>query len=69
MKVLAIVLLVAGVLALIYGGFSYTRDTHEARVGPVSVSVTEKKQVNVPVWAGVALVVAGGGLLLSARKR
>lgn len=69
MKVLAIVLLVAGVLALIYGGFSYTRDTHEARVGPVSVSVTEKKQVNVPVWAGVALVVVGGGLLLSARKR
>ena len=59
MKVLAIVLLAAGVLALIYGGFSYSRETHDAKVGPLEVSITEKKRVNVPIWAGVALVVVG----------
>jgi hypothetical protein len=69
MKVLAIVLLAAGVLALIYGGFSYSRETHEAKLGPVEVSIAEKKQVNVPIWAGVALVVAGGGLLLIGKEK
>jgi len=69
MKVVAIVLLAVGVLALLYGGFSYSRETHDAKVGPVEVSVSEKKQVNVPVWAGVALVVAGGGLLLLRKQQ
>ena len=70
MKVLGIVLLAAGILALVYGGFSYTRETHEANVGPLSLEVKEKERVNVPLWAGVALAVAGGGLLLfgGARK-
>jgi hypothetical protein len=64
MKILGIVLLAAGIVALAYGGFSYTRETHEARVGPLEFSVTEKKRVSVPIWAGVALAVAGGALLL-----
>jgi uncharacterized membrane protein YidH (DUF202 family) len=69
MRMIAIVLLAAGVLALVYGGFSYTRQTHAAKVGPLEISVTEKQRVNVPVWAGVILVVAGGaGLLLSQKK-
>lgn len=68
MRLLAIVLLAAGVLALAYGGFSYTRQTHDAKVGPVEISVTQKQRVNVPVWAGVVLVVAGAGILLTAKK-
>lgn len=64
MKILGIVLLAAGILALAYGGFSYTRETHEANIGPLSLEVKEKDRVNVPLWAGVALAVAGGGLLL-----
>lgn len=64
MKVLGIVLLAAGILALVYGGFSYTRETHEAKLGPLEIEVSEKKRVNVPLWAGVALAVAGGALLL-----
>jgi hypothetical protein len=64
MKILAIVLLVAGALALAYGGFSYTKQTHEAKLGPIEINVTEHKQVNVPVWAGMAMVVLGGGLLV-----
>jgi len=68
MRMLAIVLLIAGALALAYGGFSYTRETHEAKLGPVEIAITEKQRVNVPVWAGVALLVVGGGLLLSGKK-
>ena len=64
MKVLGVVLLAAGILGLVYGGFSYTRETHEANLGPLSLEVKEKERVNVPLWAGVALSVAGGALLL-----
>jgi uncharacterized iron-regulated membrane protein len=62
-KILALALLVAGVLGLAYGSFSYTKKTHEANVGPLSVAVKDKETVNVPVWAGVVAVVIGGGLL------
>ena len=68
MRMMAIVLLLAGVLGLVYGGFSYTRETHEAKVGPLEISISEKQRVNVPLWAGVALVIAGGGLLLTQRR-
>ena len=69
MRLIAIVLLAAGVLALVYGGFSYTKQTHDAKLGPLEISVTEKQRVNVPVWAGVVLVVAGAGILLTGRKK
>ena len=68
MRMMAIVLLLAGVLGLVYGGFSYTRETHEAKLGPLEISISEKQRVNVPMWAGVALVIAGGGLLLVQRR-
>jgi TRAP-type C4-dicarboxylate transport system permease small subunit len=68
MRMIAIVMLAAGVLALVYGGFSYTKQTHEAKVGPLEFSLSENKRINVPMWAGVALAVAGGGLLLSGKK-
>ena len=68
MRMLGIVLLVAGALALAYGGFSYTSETHEAKLGPVEINITEKERVNVPVWAGVALLVVGGGILLTGKK-
>ena len=66
-KMLAIVLIAAGVLGLVYGGFTYTRETHEARLGPIELSIKDKETVNVPVWAGVGAIVAGVVLLL-ARK-
>jgi hypothetical protein len=67
-KIAAIVLIVVGALALGYGGFSYTSQTHTADVGPIHMSVDEKERVNVPVWAGVAAVVIGGLLLLGRRR-
>lgn len=62
-KVAAIALILAGVLGLVYGGFSYTKETHEANVGPIKLSVTDKERVNVPVWAGIGAIVIGVALL------
>ena len=68
-RIAAIALMVAGMLALAYGGFSYTKDTQEAKLGPISLTVSEKKTVNVPIWAGVAAIVVGGALLLLGSKK
>jgi drug/metabolite transporter (DMT)-like permease len=57
---IAIVLIVAGALALVYGGFSFTKDTHKAKLGPIELSVKERETVNVPVWAGIGAIVIGG---------
>jgi TRAP-type C4-dicarboxylate transport system permease small subunit len=61
-QTLALVLIVAGVLALLYGGFTYTKATHETKIGPVELSVKDKKTVNVPAWAGIGAIVVGGAL-------
>lgn len=63
-KIFGIILIVGGVLGLAYGGFSYTKDTTAAKIGPLEISVKEKEAVNVPVWAGVGAIVAGGLLLV-----
>jgi drug/metabolite transporter (DMT)-like permease len=68
-KIAAIVLILAGVLGLVYGSFSYTKETHEAKLGPIEMSVKEKQTVNVPVWAGVGAMVIGGVLLLFGSKK
>ncbi len=67
-KMIALVLLVAGALALAYGGFSYTRETHDADIGPIHVSVTDKEYVSVPLWAGIGLMVLGGAVLMAGKK-
>jgi hypothetical protein len=69
LRISAIVLIVAGVLGLAYGSFSYTKQTHDVKIGPIEMSVQDKQTVNVPVWAGVGAIVIGGALLLlGARK-
>jgi len=67
-KILGIMLIAAGILGLAYGGFSYTRETHEAKIGPLELSVDEKDTVRVPVWLGVGAIVVGGLLLVVPRK-
>jgi hypothetical protein len=68
-KILAIVLIAAGVLGLAYGSFSYTRDTHEAKLGPLELSVKDRETVNIPVWAGVGAIAIGGALLLAGGRK
>jgi hypothetical protein len=68
-RLVGIALIVAGVLALAYGGFSYTKDTTAVKLGPIELSVKEKKTVNVPLWLGAGAIVVGGLLLvLGGRK-
>jgi TRAP-type C4-dicarboxylate transport system permease small subunit len=67
-KIVGIVLIAAGILGLVYGGFSYTKETHEAKIGSLELSVKDKETVNVPVWAGVGAIVIGGLLLLVPKK-
>ena len=69
MKILGMVLIVGGILGLAYGGFTYTKDTHEAKIGPFVLSVVDKETVNVPIWVGVGAVVIGGLLVVFGSKK
>ena len=53
---------------LMYGGFTYTKETHEAKIGGLELSINDDETVNIPVWAGVAAIVAGGIALLAPLK-
>lgn len=66
-KMLAIVLIVAGGLALAYGGFTYTKETHQANLGPIEFSVKDRETVSIPLWAGLGVLLAGVGLLFVRR--
>ena len=68
-KFLAAALMAAGILSLVYGGFTYTKETQAAKLGPIELTVNEQRTVNVPVWAGIAAIVAGGALLLVSNKK
>ena len=63
-KSVGIVLIVAGALALAFGGFSYTKETHEGHIGPLELTVKDKEHVNIPLWAGIGAIVVGAGFLL-----
>ncbi|HUF16406.1 MAG TPA: hypothetical protein VMS12_00015 [Thermoanaerobaculia bacterium] len=68
-RIIAIILIVAGILGLVYGGITYTKDTHEAKLGPIELSVKEKETVNVPMWAGIGAIVLGVVLLVVPKKK
>jgi hypothetical protein len=63
-----IILITLGALSLVYGGFSYTEDSHKADLGPIELRVNERERVNVPVWVGVGAIVIGAGLLLAGKR-
>jgi hypothetical protein len=68
-KIAAILLIVAGGLGLMYGGFSYTKDTHQADLGPIHMTMSERETVNVPMWAGFGAIVIGAGFLLMGGRK
>ena len=63
-RIVALALIIAGALGLAYGGFSYTKENHEAKIGPIELNVKEKQTVNIPMWVGIGAIVIGGVLLL-----
>ncbi len=64
----AVALIIAGILGLSYGGFTYTQETHTADIGSLHLSVDEEQRVNIPIWLGIGALVLGGALLLVGRK-
>jgi len=67
-KTVGIVLIIAGILAVAYGGFSYTKDTTAVKLGPIELSVRERERVNIPLWAGIGAIVLGAGLLVASGR-
>ncbi len=68
-KTIGAILIVAGVLGLAFGGFSFTKETQQAKIGPLELSVKEKETVNIPLWASIAAIVAGAGLVFVGGKK
>jgi hypothetical protein len=68
-KMMAIMLVVAGILGLVYGGLGYASGTHETKPGPTGLAVNDKETVNMPVWAGIGAIVIGGLLLKGWKKK
>jgi uncharacterized membrane protein YphA (DoxX/SURF4 family) len=68
-RIVGILLIVAGIAALGLGSFSFTKETHEAKLGPLEFSMKEKRTVNFPTWASVAVIVVGGALVLLGGKK
>lgn len=68
-KIIGIVLLVGGLLGLAFGGFSFTKETHKASLGPINLSVAEKETVDIPLWASIAAIVAGAAILVAGSRK
>jgi len=68
-RIIGIVLIIAGTAGLVYGGFSFTKETHQAKIGPIELTVKDKETVNIPVWAGVGAILLGGVLLVVGGKK
>lgn len=69
LRITAIILIIVGILGLVYGSFTYTKETHNAKIGSIDLSIKEKETVNIPVWAGAGLIAFGSLLLLFGNKR
>lgn len=68
-RIIAVIAITLGVAGLAYGGFTYTKDTHETQIGPIELTVKDQRTVNVPIWAGIGAIVIGVGLLLAPPKK
>jgi hypothetical protein len=64
-RIIGIILIVAGVAGLAFRGFSFTKETHKASLGPINLSVAEEKSVDIPLWASIAAIVAGAAVLVA----
>jgi uncharacterized membrane protein YidH (DUF202 family) len=68
-KMVGAILIAGGVLGLAFGGFSFTRETHQASLGPLNLSVAEKETVNIPLWASIVVIVAGAAVMVAGSRK
>ncbi|HQS02570.1 MAG: hypothetical protein B7Y07_07105 [Halothiobacillus sp. 24-54-40] len=69
LRIIALALIVGGALGLAYGSFSYTKNTNQAKIGPIELNVKETQTVNIPIWAGLGVMALGGLLLLGGARK
>lgn len=69
LKIGGVILIIAGILGLIYGSFTYPTDKHEGKLGPIEVTIKDNKTVNIPIWAGVVAIVLGGVLMFVGNRK
>ena len=63
-RILAIVLMVGGVLALVYGSFTYPKESRETKLGPIELKVKGNQTIRIPVWVGAGAIAVGAAILL-----
>jgi uncharacterized membrane protein YdcZ (DUF606 family) len=63
-RIIGVLLIVGGILGVVFSSFSFTKETHEIKLGPIELAVKEKQTVNIPIWASVAAIVVGGVLVV-----
>jgi len=68
-KMAGLALILGGILGLVYGSFTFTKETHTSKLGPIEMTVKDKETVNIPVWAGIGAIVLGGMLLVFDRRK
>jgi hypothetical protein len=69
MKILAICLILGGAAGLAYGQFRYTKETHDAKIGPIEFSIKDQETVHIPAWLAAAAMGGGVLLLFSGRRQ
>jgi len=67
-QIVALVLIVAGVLGLVYDHFTYTKESHDLTIGSLELSVKDRETVNIPLWCSVGAIAVGALLLLARRQ-
>jgi hypothetical protein len=61
--IIGILLILAGLAGVFTGGFSFTKNTTAAKIGPLELTVSEQKSVNIPLWASGSAIAVGIALL------
>jgi uncharacterized membrane protein YidH (DUF202 family) len=69
MVIIGVILIALGVIGLVAGGVSYTKDKDTADLGPIDISVEEKERVAIPRAVSIGAVVAGVVVLLMGMRR
>lgn len=67
-KIIGVILIVAGVAGIVYDKFGYTKETQQARLGPLELSITEKKSAEFPLWLGLGAIAIGIALAVIDRR-
>ena len=68
-RIAGIILIVGGLAGFFTGGFSFTKESTAAKIGPIELTVKEKESVNIPQWLSLGVVALGAVLLVAGFKK